>query len=178
MSDQQIVRSDEPSPAPSRDEIWRKEIHARVAGYRSRRGRRLEGAYSMRFPFPPAEIESSQPIVETQDYAEDGFNPAAVSAAGDLPVDVTAAVAAPEPECAPAAIAFEAAAVLPKASEENNSATLEDGESSAEARRADPIPEPLPAPATPRSRPRRKVIAFPRQPSAEVEPRYRLADPI
>ena len=39
--------------------VWRNEVQARVAGYRSRRGRRIEGAFSMRFPFPPAEAASA-----------------------------------------------------------------------------------------------------------------------
>src|ERR1039457_5542002 len=57
MTDQQALHS-EASGYLSRTaapDIWRKEIHARVAGYRTRRGRRVEGAYSMRFPFPPLE---------------------------------------------------------------------------------------------------------------------------
>ncbi len=57
MSDQQFLRN-EPESVPSVDEagdVWRKEIHRHVDRYRTRRGRRLEGAYSMRFPFPPAE---------------------------------------------------------------------------------------------------------------------------
>src|SRR5579871_5736013 len=46
-----------PASAPSEqpEGIWRSEVQARVAGYRTRRGRRIEGAFSMRFPFPPAE---------------------------------------------------------------------------------------------------------------------------
>ncbi len=39
--------------------VWRNEVNARVAGYRSRRGRRIEGAFSMRFPFPPPEPPSA-----------------------------------------------------------------------------------------------------------------------
>src|SRR6516225_6054485 len=37
---------------PQGDDVWRREIHARVDRYRTRRGRRIEGSYSMRFPFP------------------------------------------------------------------------------------------------------------------------------
>ena len=40
---------------PDTHEVWRNEVQARVAGYRNRRGRRIEGAFSMRFPFPPVE---------------------------------------------------------------------------------------------------------------------------
>ena len=60
MSEQQY--SHKPSDADSAseaDDIWRKEIHAHVDRYRTRRGRRVEGAYSMRFPFPsPGEPDS------------------------------------------------------------------------------------------------------------------------
>ncbi len=42
--------------------VWRNEVQARVAGYRSRRGRRIEGAFSMRFPFPPAEAVSAPEV--------------------------------------------------------------------------------------------------------------------
>ena len=50
LSSEQLADSSQPQ-----DDAWRKEIHARVAGYRSRRGRRVEGEFSMRFPFPPSE---------------------------------------------------------------------------------------------------------------------------
>src|SRR5277367_6194662 len=58
MTDQQSLCSqpetDSPQPAENR---WRSEISERVAGYRNRRGRRVEGAFSMRFPFPPASAQ-------------------------------------------------------------------------------------------------------------------------
>jgi uncharacterized RDD family membrane protein YckC len=48
-----------PEAAP----VWRDEVNARVAGYRNRRGRRIEGAFSMRFPFPPMEpLSDSSPL--------------------------------------------------------------------------------------------------------------------
>src|SRR5271167_4854083 len=56
MTETQYSRPETPddSGQPSKD-IWRKEVHSRVARFRTRRGRRIEGAFSMRFPFPPAE---------------------------------------------------------------------------------------------------------------------------
>ena len=51
MTEQQIVRSEASDASPGPDEVWRDEIQARVARYRTRRGRRVEGTYSMRFPF-------------------------------------------------------------------------------------------------------------------------------
>src|SRR5690242_19556469 len=41
--------------SPAHGDLWRQEVQARVTGYRSRSGRRIEGAFSMRFPFPDAE---------------------------------------------------------------------------------------------------------------------------
>src|ERR1035441_6709550 len=58
MTDQRTLHS-EASENLSRADIWRNEIHARVAGYRTRRGRRIEGAFSMRFPFPPLEHDGN-----------------------------------------------------------------------------------------------------------------------
>src|ERR1017187_10863624 len=58
MTDQRTLHS-EASENLSRADIWRNEIHARVAGYRTRRGRRIEGAFSMRFPFPPLEQDGN-----------------------------------------------------------------------------------------------------------------------
>src|SRR5271167_686878 len=58
--------SEEPNP------LWRNEVHARVAGYRSRRGRRIEGAFSMRFPFPPMEAATrcSESEAPSPEFAE------------------------------------------------------------------------------------------------------------
>lgn len=41
--------------SPAHEDLWRQEVQARVTGYRSRSGRRIEGAFSMRFPFPDAD---------------------------------------------------------------------------------------------------------------------------
>src|ERR1700733_574320 len=60
MTEQQIVRSDVPDSPASPDEVWRDEVQARVARYRTRRGRRVEGTYSMRFPFTPPEEEKAK----------------------------------------------------------------------------------------------------------------------
>src|ERR1039457_6273147 len=54
------------NPAEPATELWRHEVQARIAGYKKRRGRRVEGAFSMRFPFPADEI------VEPVDDAEAG----------------------------------------------------------------------------------------------------------
>src|ERR1035441_9271113 len=62
MTDQRTSRSEASGNlSQTTTDVWRKEIHARVAGYRTRRGRRIEGAYTMRFPFPPLEPDVSGP---------------------------------------------------------------------------------------------------------------------
>ena len=65
MTDQPALCAD-PSADSSQptSDVWRQEIHARVAGYRNRRGRRIEGAYTMRFPFPPADTTEFEPDAE------------------------------------------------------------------------------------------------------------------
>src|SRR5271167_2746354 len=53
------------SSQPNND-IWRNEIHSRVARFRTRRGRRIEGAFSMRFPFPPPEPVAATSAIDAQ----------------------------------------------------------------------------------------------------------------
>src|SRR5271165_4154082 len=66
------------SGQPSKD-TWRKEVHSRVARFRTRRGRRIEGAFSMRFPFPPTEsvaatcTASHEPSLAPSDVAVKGI---------------------------------------------------------------------------------------------------------
>lgn len=153
LSPDQLADSSQPA-----DDIWRKEIHSRVAGYRSRRGHRVEGAFSMRFPFPPAETEAeaatveaaSQPtldqsnIVETEIFAAAESSPTLIESS-----ELAAAVQDTVP------------AGLPTSAESN------------------PEPEPELRPvAVPRPRSRHKVIAFPRQASEAPSDVDRLADPV
>jgi RDD family len=168
MTDQQTVRSEtsENLPQPITD-IWRKEIHARVAGYRTRRGRRAEGAYSMRFPFPPEpDIAGAPEDSNNQEQLPD------VSMASAAPTSVIEVVSSEVGELAP-----DLTAAAPEVL-------------SAESPQERPIePEPLLAREAPmgseplavrlsRPRPQRKVIAFPRQPQAAPEMLHRLADPV
>src|SRR5271168_4424101 len=111
MIEPQALPSDPAADAsqPS-DDLWRAEIPARVAGYNHRRGRRITGAFSMRFPFPPAEPEESPAAPEEEIGegdavllgAEDGCQAAAVSLAEvaetmePLPVSPEAAAVAIE----------------------------------------------------------------------------------
>src|SRR5271155_4070224 len=91
MTEQQALPSD-PATDSSQpaDDLWRTEIQSRVAGYRHRKGRRVVGAFSMRFPFPPAQAEESPAAPEKEagevgpvnPVAEDGCCAAAVTVAG------------------------------------------------------------------------------------------------
>jgi len=74
MTEQQSLRSDpDADSSPRRDDLWRSEIADRIAGYRHRRGRRVEGAFSMRFPFPPTEADAASPA-EDEVCLEDEAN--------------------------------------------------------------------------------------------------------
>jgi len=126
--------------------VWRDEVQARVAGYRSRRGRRVEGAFSMRFPFPPmgAPAESSEPETRASELDRESTTP-------DVAVESNTAV--PLPVGSPAGIVewnglTEPAALAPEA--DNFSP-----DQLAETRS-------VPAPGS-----RRKVIAFPKPVVAE-----------
>jgi len=174
MTEQQTLHS-EPAAESSqqRDDLWRKEIPARVAGYRHRRGRRVEVAFSMRFPFPATETEQQAAATENQvceadrihSAADDSFPSANAVAPAELmamPPESpgSAAVAFDEPEAGVASIRKEPEAVSLAAD-----AVAESG----------PRPHPVPIP---RPRGKRKVIAFPRQASSAPEFVHRLADPV
>lgn len=168
MNDQQTLPSENPADlSQEHDDLWRDEIHSRVAGYRTRRGRRVEGAFSMRFPFPPSESEPAAELSDSED-GEEATVPEMELVAGDaqiLPADLaepshaSLAVAVAEPEPAP----------LPPIAE------LESGIKPAPELDPEPPPAPIPLP---RPKSRRKVIAFPRQISEAPPPIQRLADPV
>ncbi len=57
MTEQQLSQFEDPvSPTPEPELVWRNEVQDRLATYKQRRGRRIEGAYTMRFPFPAEEL--------------------------------------------------------------------------------------------------------------------------
>ena len=153
----------------NRDNVWRSEIQARVAGYRNRRGRHLEGNFSMRFPFPPAETEQcalEQPAcADENNSVDDDFSAAAA------PIE-----AAPE-ELPP----FDPTPERERFTNQQAEAPVfPDAEPAGPISTAEPLPSvPSPSSATvARPRPRRKVIAFPRQASTAPEEYQRLADPV
>jgi uncharacterized RDD family membrane protein YckC len=167
MTDPQTLSSEASgnSSQPTAD-VWRKEIHALVNGFRTRRGRRIEGAYTMRFPFPPPESDRlGSMMVATEDVEEQAHVPeAAFSESGSADVaEIPESVAAKPEVCdGPPEVAGPAEV-----------SSLDSAEPPAIA--ADPEP---PRIAPPRPRPQRKVIAFPRQATSTPEMVYRLADSV
>jgi uncharacterized RDD family membrane protein YckC len=197
MTDQQISRSEAlENFSPTGNDIWRKEIHARVAGYKTRRGRRVEGAYSMRFPFPPpeSELSSTATIVPEEEASQDEFldaNLASVALTGTslalvaLPA-MTAVVsfevgdvATELPPAEPGGLSTETAAAPVDLADAPELPTLPEQGLDPKPPELPELmldPEPPPA-AAPRPRPQRKVIAFPRQTAVPLEI-HRLADPV
>jgi len=163
MTEQQLSGSTAGSSQSS--EVWRQEIHARVAGYRSRRAKRGDEACSLRFAFPPAEASPAPPTSQpAEQRTAIGIIEAApvedVAQADESPVETPFVAAADVAELPPAVTADE---------NQLASAVLED-DTEAE-------PELL-TPRTPRPQPRRKVIAFPRPAVDAAAMAYRLADPV
>jgi uncharacterized RDD family membrane protein YckC len=179
MIEPQHFRSEKAGdPVQPNADVWRNEIRSRVSRYRTRRGRRVEGAFSMRFPFPPAEFVTVPHAVDSE----------VVSPVHDLPVaeltsktQPTASFVSmeelPQPEPTSAEDRAEAA-LEPRALEVKVEA--EPSVEPAPASLPEPEPEPdLPPVIQQRPRPKRKVIAFPRPAGAGAsEAAYRLADPV
>lgn len=194
MTEQQIVRSDVPDSPASPDEVWRDEVQARVARYRTRRGRRVEGTFSMRFPFGAADEEKSkaaqasatsiaelEPAISSTEtrWTEESLDEV-VEPILDLPAAAIAesvAVVAEDEEEVAAAVEVQSeasiAAAPPDAGiyqpEPEASSAVESSDLVLEA---DPILPPVPRPHA-----KRKIIAFPRQATTQEET-YRLADPV
>jgi uncharacterized RDD family membrane protein YckC len=152
-------------------DMWRKEIHSRVAGFRSRKGRRIEGAFSMRFPFGPNEPVVPVPAAPPEQAECDQASAVAEADAAPQSAAVTfGATEPPEPakESGPSLetpeVVFEPVAI---AAERLHDALVPP--------LLEPDSEPQPV-VRPRPRTKRKVIAFPRQHAAETA--HRLADPV
>ena len=156
-----VNRSVEPA-----EDIWRNEVQDRLARYKGRRGRRIEGAFTMRFPFPADDEAEPSMLAETATAVVDldahtGEQPLAQSVA--LPVEEAAEPINIQPAEAPA---------TPQSKEltrDNVDLILEPPATSE--------PEPF-VDSVVRPRPKRKVIAFPKQLSVAPEQVYRLADPV
>jgi uncharacterized RDD family membrane protein YckC len=165
--EQEIFASENSASSEEHNDIWRDQIQARVAGYRTRRGRRVEGAFSMRFPFPPSEIEQCAPAAAASD-----FN---LNSVAECPQFHNQDIAPALSESAtPALLSEQSIADSPQ-----YLSSLAEGpadfESVASVCDVEPEAEPAPLPP-PRPRTKRKVIAFPRP--IIPNPNHRLADPV
>lgn len=151
-------------------DVWRREVQSRLERYKRRRGRRIEGAFSMRFPFPPAELPAvaSSPVLEPQADEQPGSLPTG-DEIGPIPAEAQAECHNDIP--------------LQK---ENDQVELAEAPASvvsvvAPAPAPEPEPEEAPVPVIelpPRPQPRRKVIAFPIPPYEPIESARRIADPV
>jgi uncharacterized RDD family membrane protein YckC len=155
-------------------DVWRDEVQARLERYKRRRGRRIEGAFTMRFPFPPEEPAATASAEENQEPAAEPF------ASADLAIDLAVTensdispIALEPPSEAEEILADEQKAEVDKPSV---SAVVA---SPAPAKEPEPKDEPLRLiELPPRPLPRRKVIAFPKPPQAQSEFIRRIADPV
>src|ERR1700677_3563380 len=155
MTEQQALPSDPTADSSQLPDDLRTEIQSRVAGYRHRRGRRIVGAFSMRFPFPPAQAEESTAPPEKEvgevcpanPGAEDGCCAEPVTVAEPVetidlgpvsPQVVAVASEQPETAIAPGVRVADADSCLPEVA-------------------AEPDPMPAPVPVT-RPRGKRKII--------------------
>jgi uncharacterized RDD family membrane protein YckC len=158
-------------PDPNQTGPWRDEVQARLQRYKTRRGRRIEGAFTMRFPFPPQE-ESTAAVV-TLDVAQPES-----SHETETPQTVSSVQAGSAPQ------EEEPAPLLPERSELDDEASAFGVQSSPASSQPEfelevkPTQEFTPFVPTPRPRPRRKVIAFPQPAYSSMEERHRLADPV
>ena len=169
MTEQQLSQTEaaDISPEPAADP-WRSEVQARLAGYKKRRGRRIEGAFSMRFPFPADEIigpvEAAQTVPSVVEMPEVFPQEGMTSEAAEGYLQIDESPPPVETELGEEPVAQKGIAVV-----ESIGLVL------------DRTPELEPEPyidTAPRPRPKRKVIAFPRHLSVAPDTIYRLADPV
>ncbi len=164
MTEQQLSQyAEEVNRTTEPEEVWRNEVQDRLARYTRRRGRRIEGAYSMRFPFPAEEITETVPVQPEVTAA-----PAEVEPIPQPEVNAGKHKAAPEIEV-PAEGKGEAS--VPEISQAGEDLVLQ-------ALPATEDDDAVFVDPTPRLRPKRKVIAFPRQSTLAPEVVQRLADPV
>ena len=164
MTEQQLSQYEAVNSSSEPTEVWRNEVQDRLARYKRRRGRRIEGAYTMRFPFPAEEvIDTAMPAPE--------MAPVEFPVAQAEMADSAEVVAAVQPDEPVASLAIESAEVVPNSLPEVNELVLQ----APPAAEEDDVVFVDP---TPRPRPKRKVIAFPRQATVAPEFLQRLADPV
>lgn len=147
-------------------DLWRNEVQARIARYKTRRGRRIEGAFSMRFPFPDEIVE---PVPTDEDLP-------VVEPTADIPEEVSASASPVESTLVSESRETRMAALLELPEGEEQEVETQNVELVLKPSSA-PEPEPF-MDTVARPRPKRKVIAFPSHLSLAPETVYRLADPV
>lgn len=169
-------------------DVWRNEVQARLERYKRRRGRRIEGAFSMRFPFPPDEPVAA--VADEEDVPQELEQLIAVAATASASATSTEDVAISPVAAAPIAMPSIATASPAEGGEPIHAKEDTDSEEVAPPPAPAPIvsavvlvSEPEPEPdrvieLPPRPMPRRKVIAFPRPSYPQVEVARHIADPV
>src|SRR5215469_13490471 len=167
MTEQQLSQYDALAASTEPADLWRNEVQDRLARYKRRRGRRIEGAFTMRFPFPADDLLEPVKQVEADKAVIDPVGP------------VTERLVAP-PQIHPED-AFVERTKVKSAEVAANPQAENSTQDTVNLVVEPPPPEPEPEPfvdSVIRPRPKRKVIAFPKQLSVAPEQVYRLADPV
>ncbi len=173
MTEQQLSQYESVNGSAEPADPWRNEVQDRLAHYKRRRGRRIEGAFTMRFPFPADDDVAAPPEPSPEAIAV----AAAVadmleqrSRAGGLCIS-----GAGRPAAGSDLTIEDAEEVALPVIEESPVQTVELVLEAPPAEEVEPGPFVDPHP---RPKPKRKVIAFPRQHTVTIEAEYRLADPV
>ena len=154
-------------------ESWRNEVQARLERYKGRRGRRIEGAFTMRFPFPPVEPSPLSPEVAEAASAVVVEEPPPPEPEPTSPIKEPSVVDEGVPQhCSVAPEIDEAAERAQQQGDVESRANDFSPELELEKHSSPLIEMP------PRPQPRRKVIAFPCPTRVQEEVARRLADPV
>jgi len=162
MTEQQPLHSSVDDAAQVAD-LWRGEVQARLERYKRRRGRRIEGAFTMRFPFPANEAVAPEHAEQAAAVDVEQVDTAVIEATAvepDSAIEVEPPVAQPEA----------------KESVQTKVGQPDVADPEPETEREEALARVIEMP--PRPRPRRKVIAFPSPSYAQQQPPRRLADPV
>jgi uncharacterized RDD family membrane protein YckC len=170
MTEQQLSHYDAADRNEDTADVWRSEVQNRLERYKRRRGRRIEGAYTMRFPFPVEEevvverpIESALPAPPQEEFASEAVPEPELA----LPASTVDTVEVDDAQELTALAIEEPAPSV----EETNNLVLQPPPvfEEEDVTFVDPVVRP---------RPKRKVIAFPKHLSVAPEVVHRLADPV
>src|SRR5271169_2888466 len=156
MTEQQFSHSEaakaqaEPAADP-----WRNEVQDRLAHYKRRRGRRIEGAYTMRFPFP-ADDEAAPAEPSPQATAVASAVADALEQEVEQP-ELTSSSPLDDQQAVDFAVEVDTEVEHPAFEESSEAADLVLEPPPTEEVDPGPFVDPHPRP-----KPKRKVIAFPR----------------